>query len=439
MKKVMAITLLALFAMQCGQFPNRFERIESDAQRFISFSFRDQAEGAPGDTMYLRGFFAGEKTTSVRWQVSYDCVMTQYGDETVLNIRDLPVLDVTDRLPDSIDISFIIPDSVFYKTLAMTPLMLDMIRKQLPASMNAMTQQDMAAFLQDLGAIDFTDLLTIAPFIERWGPLTGITGVDSASMERLISVAGTLVNTFSIRGKLFAYATSEKGNTLEIRKNFTIRYNSRLQNSPFSDLAPVNRNPAVRWIGVYKVDDFNGMSFSPQDTTYNGKYTLTYLYNEQFPWMVNDTIVIEKGYTYFLGADSGVVTYDLHAGDSMMINGQRVIFADDTVFSDSVLDKRIVGINTDGAHRYEDEVYYYNWQYQPWLDSVTEPLDSLFVIVGAGEGGRQPPIVRFLPSIDKKMSSAHLWVSVYDNIFGELNRPVGFTVRNLDIYFKYVD
>ena len=94
---------------------------------------------------------------------------------------------------------------------------------------------------------------------------------------------------------------------------------------------------------------------------------------------------------------------------------------------------------TDGAPRYDDELYYYNWQYQPSLDSVTEPLDSLFVIVGAGAGGRQPPIVRFLPSIDKKMSSAHLWVSVYDNILGELNRPVGFTVRNLDMYFKYVD
>ena len=345
MKKVILIHLLALFAMQCGQFPNRFERIESDTQRFISFSFRDQAEGAPGDTMYLRGFFAGEKTTAVRWQVSYDCVMTQYGDETVLNIRDLPVLDVTDRLPDSIDISFIIPDSVFFKTAAMTPQLLDMVRKQLPASMNAMSQQDMAAFLKDLGAIDFTNLLSVAPFIERWGSVTGITGVDSASMERMFSVAGTLVSAFSIRGKLFAYATSEKGGALEIRKNFTIRYNSRLQNTPFSDLAPVNRNPAVRWIGVYKVDDFNGVSFSPQDTAYKDKYTLTYLYNEPFPWKVNDTVVIEKGFAYFLGADSGVVTFDLHAGDSMMVDGERVIFAGDTVFSDSVLDKRFVGID----------------------------------------------------------------------------------------------
>jgi hypothetical protein len=157
MKKVILINLLALFAIQCGQFPNRFERIESDAQRFISFSFRDHAEGAPGDTIYLRSFFAGEKTTAVEWQVSYDCIMSQYGDETVINIRDLPLIDVTDRLPDSIDISFIIPDSVFFTTAAITPQMLDMVRKQLPASMNDMSQREMAAFLHDLGAIDFND------------------------------------------------------------------------------------------------------------------------------------------------------------------------------------------------------------------------------------------------------------------------------------------
>jgi hypothetical protein len=305
--------------------------------------------------------------------------------------------------------------------------------------MNGMSRQDMAAFLYDLGAVDWSDLSTFMPFIEKWGDVAGITGLDSTSLEQLVGVAGVLVNAFSIRGKIFANATSEKGSTLKIRKNFTIRYNSRLRNTPFAEFAPVNRNPAVRWIGVYKVEDFNGMSFSPQDTAYEGKYTMTYLYNEQFPWKVNDTIVIEKGYAYFLGADSGTVTYSMHAGDSMMVDGRLVRFAKDTVFTDSVLDKRIVGVDSAGRLRYDDEIYYYNWQYQPWLDSVTEPLDSLFVIVGAGAGGGQPPIVRFLPSLDKKMSSAHLWVSVYDNIFGELNRPVGFTVRNLDMYFKYED
>jgi hypothetical protein len=439
MKKIIAIHLLALCIIQCGQFPNRFERIEEDAQRFISFAFQDHAEGAPGDTMRLRGFFAGEKTTDVEWLVSYDCVISQYGDETVLNIRDLPLVDITDRLPDSIDISFIIPDSVFFTTEAITPQMVELIRQGLPASMNGMSRQDMAAFLYDLGAVDWSDLSTFMPFIEKWGDVAGITGLDSTSLEQLVGVAGILVNAFSIRGKIFANATSEKGSMLKIRKNFTVRYNSRLRNTPFAEFAPVNRNPAVRWIGVYKVEDFNGMSFSPQDTAYEGKYTMTYLYNEQFPWKVNDTIVIEKGYAYFLGADSGTVTYSMHAGDSMMVDGRLVRFAKDTVFTDSVLDKRIVGVDSAGRLRYDDEIYYYNWQYQPWLDSVTEPLDSLFVIVGAGAGGGQPPIVRFLPSLDKKMSSAHLWVSVYDNIFGELNRPVGFTVRNLDMYFKYED
>lgn len=440
MKPLLIVALLSVLGTGCSQFPTRFERIEPDKIRFINYSFLNQAEGAPGDTMRVRAFFAGEKVASVAFSMSYDRVTNQYGDDTVINVRDLATFDVVDRLPDSIDFSFVIPDSTFFKTQAISGQTLDLLRSQLPSSMGAMSQQQYAAFLRDAGNLDMNDPLAFAQFADTWGRAAGITSLDSAGIETLMEITGRLAGFFSIRGELFTTATSENGHSLKIRGDFTIRYNSRFAGTPFAEMAPVNRNPAVRWIGVYKVKNFTGVSFSPEDPAYAGKFTLSYLYNERFPWKTGDSILIERGYSYFLCADSGSVTYSLSTGDSMMVDGQRILVPRDTVFSDSVLDSRIIGFDSEGKPRREYETYFYNWMYQPLSDDVvTLPRDSLFVISGVGEGGGQPPIVRFLPSVDKKMAHARIWVSVYDQLLGELYRPRGFTVRVVDLYFKYAE
>jgi hypothetical protein len=238
---------------------------------------------------------------------------------------------------------------------------------------------------------------------------------------------------------LFAVATSIKGNTLKVKSEFTIRYNNRFKATPLAGMLPVNRNPAVRWVGVYKVSksDIARGNVIGGGPTLTDNDSLTYLYNEFMPWKVRDTVLIEKGYSYYLAADSGTVAITLKAGDSILINGgNRVFTSDTTVIGDTMIDKRFIRIDTStGKPLYDYENYTYDWEYQNMtLDSVTLPEDSLFVIAG---GGRQ--VVQFLPSMDTKMTRARIWVTVSDHLLGELNRPVGQTIRTVDLYFKYND
>jgi len=45
--------------------------------------------------------------------------------------------------------------------------------------------------------------------------------------------------------------------------------------------------------------------------------------------------------------------------------------------------------------------------------------------------------MQFLPSLDTKMTHAHLWATVYDSYLGQLNFPTGFMIREFDVYFRY--
>lgn len=440
MKKNILLFMLPLFIVTCGQFPTRYDRIEADKLRSIGFTVDPQAEGAPGDTMHIRAFFGGQPVSAVSWQFSYDHIMSIYGTDTILNKKPLAAFAVSDRLPDSIDLSFVIPDSTFFLTKAISPATLDMVRPLLPAGMRSMTQQDFATFLADFGSIDLNDMTALGGFAGRWSSAMGISAVTPSALDSAMGIVGALVQLFSIKGELFATATSTLGHKLMIKGSITIRYNSRLKGTALAQMFPVNRNPALRWIGVYKVNDSGRkQSIFGEGPTLTSKDSLTYLYNEFMPWKVRDTVLIEKGFSYYLAADSGIAAFSMKAGDSMLTSGGKRIFAaDTTVICDTVLDSRFVRYDSTGGAVVDTETYTYDWQYQNLaLDSVSQPLDSLFVIAGAGEYGGQPPVMQFLPSLDRKMTRVRIWVTVSDNLFGEMNRPVGQTTRTVDLFFKY--
>lgn len=441
MKKLFLTMLLALATFRCDQFPTRYDRIETNTVRSIGFMYSPQAEGAPGDTLHVRAFFCGEPTDSVTWQLSYDDIPPLSSSEaaTILNIRPLKVFNTTSYLPDSVNISFVIPDSAFFLTQAISPTILNQIRPVLPAGMQSMSQAGFAAFLNDIGSVGLTDSVAMGGFIERWGGALGVSDINASSLNRIMQTLGTLMGVFSIHGELFAVATSTKGNTLKVKSEFTIRYNSRFKTTPLAGMFPVNRNPAVRWIGVYKVNksEIQRGTVLGGGPTLTGNDSLTFLYNEFMPWKVNDTILIDKNYDYYLAADSGTVAFTLKAGDSILIDGgKRVVTSDTTVFGDTMIDKRFIRFDSaTGNPVYDYENYTYDWEYQNMaLDSVTLPEDSLFVIAG---GSRQ--VVQFLPSMDTKMTHARIWVTVSDHLLGELNRPVGQTIRTVDLYFKYAE
>jgi hypothetical protein len=430
-----AVLLLGL-ALQCNQFPTRYDRIEQDVLRSIGFSYSPYAEGAPGDTIRVRAYFGGEKVVSVSWMYSIDHVVDMYGTDTILNLKEIPLIGESSRLPDSIDISFVVPDSTFFTTKGISTQALGMARAGLPQGMKSMTQQELAAFLQDLVAVDFNDLTTAIPFIDRWGGAMGISTLDSAAFSTLISIGGSLLYAFSVPGIIYATAISETGKKLKIKGDFAIRYNRKFLNTPFASLIPVNRNPRIRWFGVYAVKGKGAAMFYPEDTAYAGKFTFSYLYNEMFPDSVSDTVLIDTGYTYFFAADSGMVKYTLQAGSRVIdsISGTdttwRTLAADSTA-ADTSRDKYFV---PEAKDSFELETWFYDWQYENLdLDSVSDPLDSLFILAGGGGSS----IIMALPSLNTKMTHTRIWTTVLDSYIGELNRPVGITIRVTDVYFRY--
>jgi hypothetical protein len=431
-----AILVAALLA--CGQFPAQYSRIETNVIRSAGYLFEPSADAAPGDTLRVKLFLSGEQVTSVRWLVSYNHLTPTYGTDTVLDLNDIPALQKDSWLPDSEEVRFIIPDSVFFTTKSILPAAFTRMKASLPATMRSMTQQQGAALLKDFSAVDFNNPSSMMVFFTTWGKTLGVSTIDSSSIASLTAIGGTLATIFSIPAIIDADVRAANGDKLKIRGYFTVRYNRKFQNTPIGGFLPYNHNPVVRWVGVYKVKGNVG-SFFPGDPANAGKFTLSYLYNDVHPDSVHDTVAIEQGYSYFLGADSGIATYALKKGDTLMRWDTPWITPNDTVLADTSLD-RIHYRTEKGKDTFELETYLYDWQFQNLaLDSVTMPQDSLMALPDASPngGGDQPPIMRMLPPLDKKMTHAKIWVAVYDKLFGDYNRPAGFTIRTVDLYFKF--
>lgn len=429
-------TAAVLASVLCTEFPTRYERIEPDALRSIGFTYAPYAEAAPGDTITVRAYFGGERVTSVDWTWSTDHVVDGYGTDTVLNIRKVPIIRESSYLPDSVEISFRIPDSVFFTTRGLSARVYNATRAALPQGMRSMPQAEHAAFLADLMAIDPTNPVAALPFLDQWGSVMGIAALDSSALETVLAVGGSLLYAFSVPARIYAVATSESGKKLKIIGDFGIRYNRKLSGTDFAEMLPVNRNPDIRWIGVYTVKSKGLGMFNPNDSAFAGKYSLQYLYNEIFPDSVNDTVLVDTGCTYYFAADSGIMRYTLKAGTRIpvAIAGRDTTWDTldaDTTVNDTAIDRRLVPISQDSVV-VESETWSYSWQYQNLgLDSVTEPLDSLFMVMNTGAW-----IAPSLPSLDPKMPHARIWVTTRDFII-DFNRPVGISIRSCDVHFRY--
>jgi hypothetical protein len=424
MNKLTLTILGAILLLQCSSFQDRYDRIEPSVIRPIGFVYDPYAEGAPGDTIHLHAYFAGDTVVSSTWQLSYDFLQAATGNgDTVLNYAPLPIFGVTGNLPDSMDFFFVIPDTTFYLTQAIPQQSLSALKASLPAGMGSMTQQSLAGFLRSLGAVNLNDTPAVLTFLQVWGPTLGIAASSPAALDSLGAIAEKVVSVFSVQGVILANVTAKDGSQLQVRGQFTIRYNSHFRNTPLDTIIPVAQNPVMHWVGVYAIKNNSVTGFAPGDSILAGRYTPQYLYNDLSPVAISDTILIDTGYTYFFGADSGIYP--------AVQNGTTVI--------DTTRDKLFYADSKTGRDTFQLATWFYDWEYEDDLDSVTLPEDSLLLLVpgSSGGGGGEESYMQFLPSLDTKMTAAHIWATVYDSYLGQLNFPVGFAIRDFDVYFKY--
>jgi len=105
------------------------------------------------------------------------------------------------------------------------------------------------------------------------------------------------------------------GEELKIRKSFMIRYNSVLQKHPqCKALLPIVRNPDINFVILHKVSStLSGVAKA--EPVLSNQYLIDVISNN----IVNDTILVDVGYSYFLFADAGIPYDSLYYGDGALI------------------------------------------------------------------------------------------------------------------------
>jgi len=496
-----SLALLTGLLTLCTPFPTRYDRIEPNKLRPISFVYTPASEGAPGDTMRLRAYFAGDSLASADWSMSYDVVTTDYGVDTALNIFAIEPVGAAHWLPDSVEISFVVPESTFYKTVAITDDVFGQIARYLPEEARDLTRTDIIRLVEGLAALDFGDPAALAAFYAEWGALLGGAG---ATPESMTAFAGVVLSFLSVKAYVFADLASQSGRRLSVKSDFVIRYNSRFRGTPLAAAVSYNRNPRIRWMGIYRVAGSNLFSFDPADPAFRGKYTLQYLYNERDGEGVDDLVEIDTGCSYFVAVDSGssprfdltrssaprFAVYDTgHAviswgsvrlftpvfpGETLSVpftpgTGRTVIGARGTQPFFFVAGARtplisgvvdgMVEIDTSGgvsapvAAPAAQVEYYFTTrdvgattmgtvgQEVYFYDWFLQNLDLDSTVLALDSMALLMPtgnaITPLLTPADPNMTMARVWAVAYDFFLGEINRPVGFATVHADVRFSY--
>ncbi len=267
MKKLTMVLAGAVLLLQCSSFQDRYDRLEPNVIRPIGFVFDPYTEGAPGDTLHLHAYFAGDTVVSSTWQLSYNILQSANGNgDTITDYVPLAYFGLTNNLPDSMDFYFVIPDTTFYLTQAITQQSLSALKSSLPPAMAAMTRQGFAAFLRAFGTVNINDTPAVAAFLQTWGPTLGINAASPVAMDSLAVVAEKVVSVFSVQGVVLATLSARDGSQLQVQGQFTIRYNRHFQNTPLDTILPLEQNPTMHWVGVYTIKNNTARGFDPGDS-----------------------------------------------------------------------------------------------------------------------------------------------------------------------------
>jgi hypothetical protein len=380
MKKKQLFTMfsgLFLLFISCAEV-DRFERIENDKLRIIAVKYDGAAEFAPGDTVKGKVYFAGNTIASVGdFSIAYEHQIDKnniFPDE-----QKIALLDTVLWFPDSMQFRYIIPKDVF-------------LTKKIQG-------------LQDTAMI--RKLYQLASQVSEYGD-TLLPPTSEDTLEQLMIAVSSLY----AQPSLFFYANSVNGTRLKVRSEITIRYNSL-----FPYFLPVNHNPEIKWIAIYKVPSSSSESFSPHNSDSTGRSSVAYLYNSFYPDSISDTIVIDTGYSYFLACNKGI---DFHLGTS----------------GDTIRDTTCDFFELPGDTKVSlPEEYEYRWYFQN-KDDVDDFKDSLLVLL---DGNTGPGTIQIKTPVNTAMQRFKVWVVVNDYISGMYSRPKGFAVGSGEGVFKYTD
>ncbi len=375
-----AACLLAFFS--CSQFPTQLGYIGDQYVQTVGFVFTPLSEGAPGDTLHVHAYFAGEPVHTYACSLSSQYSITVFGSDTAVGFEPLsdPNAEMT---PDSLSLSFVIPENFF---AGAGPVVASVLA-EIPDSEKAKYGLDSAV----LAGLPPAQLAAAAGIF--------LTTTDFSTADTMLSKqAAKLAELLS--GQMVLHLAVNGGYT--ITRNLTVRYNSHIANNPYIF---VNTNPDPWWLGILKVRNKKLSSLSLLERSADDTIFCLYAKDSTAvagPRRFTDTVLIDTGFTYYAAGDSGI--------------------------SDGI-DHRDSSYTNDG--NFEPETYGYLWFYQP--DSGTADVDPQNSIVISDRGYYNS----LAPPLDTSMHGFSLWARASESASGVLNAPVSVSVRQVHVYFVY--
>jgi hypothetical protein len=397
-----AVLLSALALGQCTEWPVRFERVDTDQLRVLDFAYVNLSdttarlcEAAPGDSMLLIAYLAGQPVSAIDWQVSWNVYVSPYGTDTAFDRVALPYVPValdTAAFSDSTEIvalKFRIPDSVL-------------------AISASVSEQAAAA----LGLGGKAELLGLVDSFARLSPAE--RAADTVLGPVLAQFAPTVAQMLSAPIRIFATVNGVN----HIESDVTVRYTRLLRDYPH---VYVNRNPAPRFLAVYKVKGTLPPALNPGDLDRDDTTICLFSRDSMVdPALMGpnvifrDTLLVDVGHSYYVAVDTGV----------FLGSDQR-----DTaiaLFYDQI--HATFGLGTP-----QPEIYSARWFYEPDAAEAegVDPTDQ-FIINTTGK-----PVQAILPPLTPRITHLKLWAQVYDGFLGEWNRPSGSALVETELHFAY--
>jgi hypothetical protein len=376
----------AIFLMAgCEQFSTSYQRIDDTEFRLLDFIF-EPADVSPGDTVTLMAVFAG-KTVDIDkyidWWISYNVVRDLlFGAATVLDSSRLEKY-----LFDTVQFSGA-TQSVAFKI----PIPKDIMRKsrQIPDRWTDMLPPSVAGTIPaEFASMTKNQIIdTLESFLENPDGVLDGSSLSTQSADYL----PRLLQIFAVPIRVAAKIEESGRLPHAIHSYQTIRYNRRLDSAGVRGI-PINRNPSIDSVVVYKVE--GGEDIQSFNTKSGRKYTAKRLDNSADP-----VIEIESGYSYFLEA-----------------------------FSDNSID---TSLTTSGAPAVEKHYAY--WQFGLNREEAGGVHHSEYMDIGKVTRGGPSKLT---PPSNRNIKRFTLWVTVNDEVIGELNRPEASTLKEISGRFTY--
>lgn len=421
---VTSLVAVLIVLVGCTSFPTRFERIENMPRvlDFIYTNVNDSTglvcEAAPGDTMELTACFAGDSIETINWQISYNVVISIYGEDQAYDIQDLP-----DGFVYSFDTTAFSPYTTAY-------------RMRIPIPRDIFSTSD--GFNPDLfGVSDLSrdalvqiveGLVAVGPATLNsdsvWNALVAPAIGDTAFAHSFKENAAVFMQMMTVYCRVFCTINGVH----RVKSDFAVRYNRLLQG--FSNI-DVNRNPVNRYVCVHKIKSpgprFYVDDMKETDTTFilylpGGIRDDNYIHSN---YRFTDSIVIDEDYSYFISADTGVY------------NGEDI--RDSAVtFNDSVLSAMLEG-QTAGTPEPQKETWnqFFLYQHDRGQCAGMDPSKMLVIFPVGAFFTRGGYLGQMLPPLDTSLTDVHIWTKLSDLLIGEINRSFGSIVQEQQLHFIY--